>query len=99
MRYSCKKTAIYKNTKILCGNAKSTFYLSKTPRARIYLTRIRLVTAHATLIHATLSNRETARFKKRRANYSDRLASSSKSHNIKKSMKSRVFAGEANKKG
>jgi hypothetical protein len=99
MRYSYKKIAIYKNIRILCGSIKSTFHLFKIPRARIYLTRIRLIAAHATLTHATLSNKETARLKKRRASYNNRLASNSRSHNIKESVKSRVFAGKANKEG
>jgi hypothetical protein len=99
MRYSCKKTVTYKNIRMLCGNVKPILYFFKTPRVRIYLTRIRLVAAHATLIHATLSNRETARLEKRKASYNDRLASSSKSHSIEKSVRSRVFAGKINKKG
>ena len=98
MRYSCEKIAIYKNIKMLCGNIKPTLYLFKIPRAKIYITRIRLITAHATLTHATLSSKETARLRKRRASYSDRLVSSLKSHNIEKSVKSRVFASKANKK-
>jgi hypothetical protein len=99
MRYSYKKTATYKNVRVFYGNIKPIFYLSKTPRARIYLTRIRLIAAHATLAHATLNNKETARLKKRKASYSDRLVSSSKSHSVEKNVKNRVFAGKANKKG
>jgi hypothetical protein len=99
MRYSCKKTATYKNVKMLCGSTKPTFHLSKTPRARIDLTRIRLIIAHATLAHATFSNRETARLGKKKANYSDRLVSSSRNYNVEKNVRSRVFAGKINKKG
>jgi hypothetical protein len=98
MRYSYKKTATYKNARVFCDNAKPILYFSKIPRAKIHFTRIRLVTAHATLAHTTLNNRRTARFKKKRASYSDRLASSSKSHNIEKNVRSRVFAGKVNKK-
>jgi hypothetical protein len=61
MRYSYKKTATYNNAKVLYGNTKPILYLSKTPRAKIYPARIRLVTAHATLTHATLNNKRTAR--------------------------------------
>jgi hypothetical protein len=99
MRYSYKKTATYKNAKMLGGSTKPTLHLSKTPRAKIDSTRIRLIIAHATLAHATLNNRRTARLRKRKANYSDRLASNSRSHNIKKNVKSKVFADETNKKG
>jgi hypothetical protein len=99
MRYLCEKTVIYKNIKMLCGNAKPIFHFFKIPRARIYPTRIRLIAAHATLAHTTFSNKETARFRKRRASYSDRLASNSRNHNIEKNIRNRVFAGEANKKG
>jgi hypothetical protein len=98
MRYLCKKTAIYKNVKMLCGNAKPILYLFKTPRARIYLTRIRLIAAYVTLAHTIFSSRGTVRLKKRRASYSDRLASSSRSHNVEKNMKSRVFADKINEK-
>jgi hypothetical protein len=98
MRYSCKKTATYNNIKIFCGNAKSTFHLFKTPRAKKYLTRIRLIITHVTLTHTTLSNRETARLRKRKASYGDRLASSLESYNVEKSVKSKVFAGKVNKK-
>jgi hypothetical protein len=96
MRYLYKKTATYKNIKMLGGSAKPTFHLFKTPRVRIDPTRIRLIATHATLIHATFSNRGTARLKKKKANYSDRLASNSRSHNIEENIKNRVFAGEAN---
>jgi hypothetical protein len=99
MRYSYKKTAIYKNVKVLYGSIKPTFHFFKIPRVRIYFTRIRLIAAHATLTHATLNNKKTARLKKKRASYSDRLASSSKSHNIEKNVRNRIFAGKANKKG
>jgi hypothetical protein len=99
MRYLCEKTAIYKNVKMFCDSAKPTLYLFKIPRVRIYLTRIRLIAAHATLTHATLNNRKTARLRKRRASYSDRLASSSKSHSIEENVRNKVFAGEINKKG
>jgi hypothetical protein len=99
MRCSCKKTIIYKNIRMLCGNAKPTFHLFKIPRVKIYPTRIRLIAAHATLAYATLNNKRTARLKKRKASYSDRLASNSKSHSIEKNVKSRVFAGKANKEG
>jgi hypothetical protein len=97
MRYSYKKTTIYKNAKMLCDNVKPTFHLFKIPRAKIYLTRIRLIAAHATLAHATFNSKGTARLKKRKANCSDRLASSSKSHNVEKSIRNRVFAGKADK--
>jgi hypothetical protein len=84
MRYSCKKTATYNNVKMFYDNAKSTFYFSKTPRVRKYLTRIRLIITDATLIHATLSNRGTARLWKRKASYDDRLISNLRSHSIKR---------------
>jgi hypothetical protein len=61
MRYLCEKTAIYNNIRVFYGSVKSIFYLSKIPRVRIYLTRIRLVIAHATLTHATFSSKKTAR--------------------------------------
>jgi hypothetical protein len=99
MRYSYKKTATYNNINVFYGNAKPIFNFFKIPRVRIYLTRIRLVVAHATLVYATFSNRGTARLWERRASYDDRLASSLRSHSIKKSVRSRVFAGEANEKG
>jgi hypothetical protein len=99
MRYSCKKTVTYKNAKVLYDNIKPTFHLSKTPKVRIYPTRIRLVTAHATLTYATLNNKGTARLRKKRASYSDRLASSSRNHNIEENVRSRVFANKANKEG
>jgi len=99
MRYLCEKTAIYKNIKVLCGNAKPIFYLSKILRVRIYFTRIRLVAAHATLAHATFNSKGTAKFRKRRASYNDRLVSNSRNHNIEKNVKSRVFAGKVNEKG
>jgi hypothetical protein len=99
MRYSCKKTAIYKNIKVLCGSAKPIFYLFKTPRVRIYFTRIRLIAAHVTLAHATFNSRRTARLKKRKASYNDRLTSSSRSHNVEKNVRSRVFANKINEKG
>jgi hypothetical protein len=83
---------------MLYDSVKPAFYLFKTPRARIGLTRIYLITAHVTLAHATLNNRRLARLKKRRTSYSDRLASSLKNHNIEKNMRSRVFAGKADKK-
>jgi hypothetical protein len=98
MRYSCKKTVIYKNARMLCDNIKPILHLSKIPKAKIYPTRIRLVAAHVTLTHATLNNRRTVRLKKRKASYSDRLASSSRSHNIEKNVKSKVFASKADKK-
>jgi hypothetical protein len=98
MRYLYKKTAIYKNIRVLYGNIKPTLHLSKIPRARIDLTRIRLITAHATLTHATFNNKKTAKLGKKRASYNDRLISSSKNHNIEKNIRSRVFAGEVNKK-
>jgi hypothetical protein len=99
MRYLYKKTATYKNIKMLYDSAKPTFHLSKISRARIDPTRIRLITAHATLAHTTLNNRETARLKKKRASYSDQLVSSSRSHSIEKNIKNRVFADKTNKKG
>jgi hypothetical protein len=71
MRYLCEKTVIYKNVKMPCGNVKLILYLFKTPRVRIYFTRIRLIVAHVTLAHATLNNKKTARFRERRASYSD----------------------------
>ena len=83
---------------MLCGNAKLTLYFSKIPRVRIYPTRIRLITAHATLAHAIFSNKRTARLRKRRASYNDRLASNSRNHNIEKNVRSKVFASKANKK-
>jgi hypothetical protein len=98
MRYSCEKTATYNNIKILCGNAKLIFHFSKTPRARIYPTRIRLIAAHATLVHATFNNKRTAKLKERRANYNDRLISSLKSYNVEKSVRNRIFAGKVNEK-
>jgi hypothetical protein len=84
MRYSCKKTATYNNAKIFYGNAKSTLHLSKTPRAKKYPTRIRLITTHVTLAHATLNSEKTARLRKRKASCGDRLTSSLKSHNVKR---------------
>jgi hypothetical protein len=99
MRYLCEKTATYKNVRVFCGNTKPTLHLSKTPKVKIDFTRIRLITAHATLAHATLSNRETARLKKRKTSYNDRLASNLKNHNIEENMRSRVFADKVNKKG
>jgi hypothetical protein len=98
MRYLCEKTAIYNNVRVFCGSAKPTFYLFKIQRVRIDFTRIRLVIAHVTLAHATFSSRETARFKKKRASCNDRLASSSRNHNVEKNVKNRVFASETNKK-
>jgi hypothetical protein len=97
MRYLYEKITTYKNARMLCGNAKPTFHLSKTPRAKIDPTKIRLIAAHATLTHATLNNKKTARLRKRKASYSDRLASSSRSHSIEKNVRNRVFAGKANK--
>jgi hypothetical protein len=99
MRYSCEKTATYNNIKMLCGSAKPILHLFKIPRVRIDLTRIRLIAAHATLAHAIFNNRETVRLGKRRANYSDRLASNLKSHNIEESVRSRIFANKVGKKG
>jgi hypothetical protein len=99
MRYSCKKTAIYKNVRVLYDSAKPTFHFSKTSRAKIHLTRIRLVAAHATLAHATLSNKRTVRLKKRRASYNDRLVSNSRSYSVEKSVRSRVFANKTDKEG
>jgi hypothetical protein len=61
MRYLCEKITIYNNVRMLRGNIKSILYFFKIPRAKIYLTRIRLVVAHAILIYATLSNKRTAR--------------------------------------
>jgi len=98
MRYSYKKIVTYKNVKMFYGSAKLIFYFFKIPRVKIYFTRIRLIVAHVTLAHTTLSNKGTARLKKRKASYSDRLISNSRSHSIEKSVKSRVFAGEINKK-
>jgi hypothetical protein len=98
MRYLCKKIAIYNNVRMFCESVKSAFYLFKIPRVKIDFTRIRLIIAHVTLAHAIFNNSGTARLKKRRANYSDRLTSSSRSHSIEKSIKSRVFAGKINEK-
>jgi hypothetical protein len=83
---------------MLYDSIKPAFYFFKIPRARIGLTRIRLVIAHVTLAHTTFNSRGTARLKKKRASYSDRLASSLRSHSIEKNVKNRVFAGKANKK-
>jgi hypothetical protein len=99
MYYSCEKTTTYNNIRIFCESAKPAVFFFKSSRVRINLTRIRLITAHVTLAHATLNNRETARFWKKKANYSDRLASSSRNYNIEKNIKSRIFADKANKKG
>jgi hypothetical protein len=99
MRYSCEKITTYNNVKVFCESVKPALYLFKSPRVKINLTRIRLVIAHVTLTHAIFSNRETARLWKRRASYNDRLASSSKSHNIEKNVRNRIFAGKVNKKG
>jgi hypothetical protein len=99
MRYLCEKTAIYKNVRVLYGNIKLIFYFFKIPRVRINLTKIRLIVTHVTLAHATFSNRGTARFGKRKTSCSDRLASSSRNYSIEESVRSRVFAGEADKKG
>jgi hypothetical protein len=96
MRYSCKKITTYNNIKVFCGNIKPIFHFFKTPRAKKYLTRIRLIITHATLAHATLSSGRTAKFRKRKASCGDRLASNLKSHSVEKSIKSRVFAGKAN---
>jgi hypothetical protein len=63
MRYLCEKIATYKNVKVFCGSAKPILYLFKTPRVRIYPTRIYLVAAHATLAHAILNSRGTARLR------------------------------------
>jgi hypothetical protein len=83
---------------VLCDSTKPAFYLFKILRVRIGLTRIRLVAAHVTLAYATFNNKGTARLRKRRASYSDRLASSLKNHSIEENIKSRVFAGKVNKK-
>jgi hypothetical protein len=99
MRYSYKKTMTYNNIRMLCGNIKSILYLFKIPKVKKYLTRIRLIAAHVTLTHAIFNNKETARLEKRRASCGDRLTSSLKNHNIEESMRSRVFANKANKKG
>jgi hypothetical protein len=99
MRCLCEKTATYNNVSMLYDNIKFTFHLSKIPRVRIYLTRIRLITAHVTLAHATLSNKRTARLWERKASYDDRLASRLRNHNIEKNVRSRVFANKADKEG
>jgi hypothetical protein len=99
MRYLYEKTATYNNVNMFCGSVKPIFYFFKIPRAKIHFTRIRLIVAHVTLTHATLSNRGTARLWERRASCDDRLASSLRSHSIEKSVKSRVFVGKANKEG
>jgi hypothetical protein len=62
MCYSCEKTATYNNIRVFYKNAKPAFHLSKSPRARIDFIRIRLITAHVTLAHATFNSRETAKF-------------------------------------
>jgi hypothetical protein len=84
MRYLYEKTAIYNNIKMFCGSAKPTFYFFKTPRARKYSTRIRLVITHVTLAHAIFNNRETARLRKKKASYGDRLASNLRNHSVKR---------------
>jgi hypothetical protein len=83
---------------VLCDNIKPAFYLFKIPRARIGFTRIRLVIAHATLVHATLNNRKTARLRERKASYNDRLVSSLRNYNIEKNVRNKIFAGKINKK-
>jgi uncharacterized C2H2 Zn-finger protein len=83
---------------MLCDSVKPALYFFKIPRARIGFTRIRLIIAHVTLAHATLNNRGTARLKKRKASYSDRLASSLKSYSIEENVRSKIFASEINKK-
>jgi hypothetical protein len=98
MRYLCEKTATYNNVKMLYGNIKPIFYFSKIPRVRIGFTRIRLITAHVTLAYTTFNNRGTARLWERRTSCGDRLISSLRSYNIEKSVRSRVFANEINKK-
>jgi hypothetical protein len=98
MRYSYKKTTTYNNIKVFYGNIKPIFYLSKTSRARINLTRIRLIITHATLAHATFNSKKTARLKKKKASYNDRLISSLRNYNVEKSVKNRIFAGKTNKK-
>jgi hypothetical protein len=98
MRYLYKKTATYNDVRVLCGSVKPTFYLFNIPRVRKYLTRIRLVVAHATLAYAIFSNRGTVRLGERRASYGDRLASSLGSYSVEKSVRSRVFASKINKK-
>jgi hypothetical protein len=97
--YLYEKTAIYNNAKMLCENIKPAFHLFKSPRAKINLTRICLITAHATLTHTIFSSRGTAGLKKRRASCGDRLTSNLKSYNIEKSVRSRVFVNKINKKG
>jgi hypothetical protein len=99
MRYSYKKIAIYNNVKVLCDNAKSAFYLFKIPRVRIDFTRIYLIAAHVTLAYAIFSSKRTARLRKRKASYSDRLVSNLRSHNIEKNVRNRVFANKIDKKG
>jgi hypothetical protein len=99
MRCLCEKIATYNNISMLCGSIKPTFHFFKIPRVRIYLTRIRLVVAHVTLIYAILSNRGTARLWERRASCDDRLASSLRNYNVEENVRNRVFAGEVNKKG
>jgi hypothetical protein len=97
MHYLYKKTATYNNAKVFCSNAKSILHLFKIPRARKYLTRIRLVAAHVTLTHATFNNERTARLKKRKASCGDRLALNLESHNIEKNVRNRVFANKTDK--
>jgi hypothetical protein len=99
MRYLYEKIATYNNIKVLCGNIKPIFYFSKIPRAKKYLTRIRLITAHVTLTHATLNNRKTAKFGKRKASCGDRLTSSLENYSVEKNVKSKVFVNKTNKKG
>ena len=84
MRYLYKKTATYNNVRVFCGNAKFIFHFFKIPRAKKYLTRIRLIVTHVTLAHATLNNKETAKLRKRRASYSDRLISSLRNYSVKR---------------
>jgi hypothetical protein len=71
MRYLCEKIITYKNIRMLCGSVKPILYLFKIPRVRIYPTRIRLIVAHVTLVHATFNSKGTARLRKKRASYND----------------------------
>ena len=60
--------------------------------------RICLIIAHVTLVYAIFNNKKTAKLKKRKASYSDRLVSSLRNYNVEKNVRNRVFAGKANKK-
>jgi hypothetical protein len=84
---------------MLYGSAKPIFHLFNTPRARKHPTRIRLITAHVTLAHATLNSRGTARLREKKASCGDRLASNLGNHSIEENVKSRVFASKTDEEG